>query len=122
MVAWTISARKTQEFLIGSFFFSLFSFVNLTSPLPFSGKPFSYETLERALSILCDEIDLPFDVPGGMPSFRKTLALSFLFKFWNAVSVQQDIPLDAAVTKTASSDDSWARFIANQLQVVGIIR
>jgi hypothetical protein len=40
-----------------------------------------------------------------MPSFRKTLALSFSFKFWNAVSVHQDIPLDAAVTKTASSDD-----------------
>jgi xanthine dehydrogenase/oxidase len=71
----------------------------------FSDKPFSYQTLEDALSILGAEIDLPYDVPGGMPSFRKTLALSFLFKFWNAISVELNIPLDADVTVTASPED-----------------
>lgn len=59
-----------------------------------SGKPFSYSTLHSALEVLGAEIDLPYDVPGGMASFRKTLALSFLFKFWNAVSVDLDIPLE----------------------------
>ncbi|KAF5376099.1 hypothetical protein D9615_007759 [Tricholomella constricta] len=64
MAAWTVSTPKTQAFVIG--------------------KRFTHETLEGALQVLAAEIDLPFDVPGGMPSFRKTLALSFLFKFWNA--------------------------------------
>ena len=58
------------------------------------GKPFSYPTLQTSLEVLGAEIDLPYDVPGGMASFRKTLALSFLFKFWNAVSVDLGIPLD----------------------------
>lgn len=71
----------------------------------FSGKPFSYETLEGALSILDAEVDLPFDVPGEMPFFRKTLALSFLFKFWGAFSVELNIPLDGEVTRTAHVDD-----------------
>ena len=59
-----------------------------------TGKPFSYPTLRIALEVLGAEIDLPYDVPGGMASFRKTLALSFLFKFWNAVSVDLAIPLE----------------------------
>ena len=58
-----------------------------------TGKPFSYATLQNALQVLGAEVDLPYDVPGGMASFRKTLALSFLFKFWNAVSVDLNIPL-----------------------------
>ena len=44
------------------------------------GKPFSYPTLQTALEVSGAEIDLPYDVPGGMASFRKTLAISFLFK------------------------------------------
>jgi xanthine dehydrogenase/oxidase len=70
-----------------------------------SGKPFLYSTLEEALPVLGLEIDLPFDVPGGMPSYRKTLALSFLFKFWNAVSVGLNIPLNAEATMTSSPED-----------------
>ncbi|KAG6916535.1 hypothetical protein DXG01_006418 [Tephrocybe rancida] len=73
MAAWTISTPKTQAYVVG--------------------KSFSYDTLEGALEVLAAEVDLPFDVPGGMPSFRKTLALSFLFKFWNGVSAQLNIPL-----------------------------
>lgn len=59
-----------------------------------AGKVFNYATLEGALEVLGEEVDLRYDVPGGMPSYRKTLALSFLFKFWNAVSVELNIPLD----------------------------
>ncbi|KAG6841815.1 hypothetical protein C0991_006699 [Blastosporella zonata] len=83
MAAWTISVPKTQSFVMG--------------------KSFTYETLEGALEVLAAEVDLPYDVPGGMPSFRKTLALSFLFKFWNAASVQLNIPLHGGEA-TLSSD------------------
>jgi xanthine dehydrogenase/oxidase len=104
MAAWTISTPKTEAFLIGKRNF-LIRFIFKLTHYRSSGKPFSYPTLEEALTVLGAEIDLPFDVPGGMPSFRKTLALSFLFKFWNAVSIELNIPLDADVTVTASPED-----------------
>ena len=71
--------------------------------LDVTGKPFSYATLQSALDVLGAEVDLPYDVPGGMASFRKTLALSFLFKFWNAVSVDLNIPLGAQDGLTPSA-------------------
>ena len=48
------------------------------------GKQFSKpETLQEALQILAKEdFPLSFGVPGGMPVFRKTLALGFLTRFW----------------------------------------
>ena len=49
------------------------------------GKPFSYPTLWTALKVSGAKIDLPYDVPGGMASFQKTLATSFLFKVLKAV-------------------------------------
>lgn len=102
MAAWTISTPKTQTFLIGmrTSYFSLHNCAYF-----YTGKQFNYETLEGALEILGAEIDLPFDVPGGMPSYRKTLALSFLFKFWSAVSVDLDIPLEAESSLSGPVDD-----------------
>ncbi|KAG5351494.1 hypothetical protein C0989_006229 [Termitomyces sp. Mn162] len=86
MAAWTISVSKTQAFVIG--------------------KVFNYTTLEEALGVLAEEVDLPYDVPGGMPSYRKTLALSFLFKFWNAVSAELNIPLhDAGIALATDAQD-----------------
>ncbi|KNZ79755.1 Xanthine dehydrogenase [Termitomyces sp. J132] len=86
MAAWTISVSKTQAFVIG--------------------KVFNYTTLEEALGVLAEEVDLPYDVPGGMPSYRKTLALSFLFKFWNAVSAELHIPLhDAGIALATDAQD-----------------
>ena len=58
------------------------------------GKPFSYPTLWTALKASGAEINLPYDVPGGMTSFQKTLATSFLFKVLKAVFVDPGIPLD----------------------------
>ncbi|KAG6902926.1 hypothetical protein C0995_009317 [Termitomyces sp. Mi166 len=91
MAAWTISVPKTQAFV--------------------TGKVFNYATLEDALEVLAEEVDLPYDVPGGMPSYRKTLALSFLFKFWNAVSVELSIPLH----------DAGAALATNPQDIVGSI-
>ncbi|KAK4050059.1 hypothetical protein OIO90_005249 [Microbotryomycetes sp. JL221] len=61
MAAWTVQAQQTETFLLG--------------------KALSDETLQEALDTLANEFNLGFDVPGGMPSYRKTLALSFLFRF-----------------------------------------
>ncbi|KAM0755454.1 putative xanthine dehydrogenase HxA [Meredithblackwellia eburnea MCA 4105] len=80
MAAWTISTPKTEQFL--------------------QGKAFTSSTLESALDVLGTEIDLPYNVPGGMPSYRKTLALSFFFKFWNSVAYDLDIPFgDSPLSK-----------------------
>jgi xanthine dehydrogenase/oxidase len=42
-------------------------------------------TLEGLLDVLSSELDLQFDVPGGMATYRKTLALSFIYKYWHEV-------------------------------------
>lgn len=43
--------------------------------------------LDRALDRLSsNDFDLRYDVPGGMASFRKSLALSFLAKFWSEIT------------------------------------
>ena len=57
------------------------------------GKPHFYPTLRTALEASA-EIDLPYDVPGRIASFQKTLAISFLFKVLKAVFVDPGIPLD----------------------------
>nr|GAT58891.1 xanthine dehydrogenase/oxidase [Mycena chlorophos] len=66
MAPTVLSAVKTQTFLVG--------------------KPFSTQTMQSALEILGEEMHLPFNVPGGMASYRKTLALSFFFRFWATVA------------------------------------
>jgi xanthine dehydrogenase/oxidase len=85
-------------------FFPQPSCVKLTHHQPL-GKPFSYPTLEESLTFLFAKIDFPFDVPGAMPCYRKMLSLRFLFKFWNAVSAELNIPLNANITITASPED-----------------
>ncbi|BGP22254.1 xanthine dehydrogenase/oxidase [Rhodotorula toruloides] len=74
MAAYTILAKNTQDYL--------------------AGKPINAETLDAALDILASEFDLPFSVPGGMPSYRRTLTLSFLFKFFVEVAKRADVVLD----------------------------
>lgn len=40
-------------------------------------------TLEGCMTSLALEIDLSFEAPGGMATYRKTLALSLFFRFWH---------------------------------------
>jgi xanthine dehydrogenase/oxidase len=68
------------------------------------GKPFSSTTLEEALEVLGAEMHLPFNVPGGMASYRKTLALSFFFKFWNTVGSEINLSPDLLPSKTELED------------------
>ncbi|GLD63306.1 aldehyde oxidase [Lates japonicus] len=44
-------------------------------------RPWDDETLSRAYDILLDELALPPSAPGGKVEFRRSLTLSFLFKF-----------------------------------------
>ncbi|GAA5943953.1 hypothetical protein JCM3775_004721 [Rhodotorula graminis] len=74
MAAHTISAKKTEELLVG--------------------KPVDSTTLEAALDALGADFDLPYSVPGGMPTYRRTLCMSFLFKFWVEVAQSCGVVLD----------------------------
>ena len=74
MAAYTIAAKKTEDFI--------------------TGKPVSSATLQGAIDVLAEEFALPFTVPGGMASFRRTLAISFLFKYFIEVASECGISLD----------------------------
>ena len=50
------------------------------------GKPFLEPgTLEGVLDVLQKDFDLRFGVPGGMPTYRKSLALGFYYRFYNDI-------------------------------------
>lgn len=46
------------------------------------GKPWTDETLKLALATLPEDLPMSPDVPGGMCEFRRSLANSFVFKFY----------------------------------------
>ncbi|RAL03265.1 xanthine dehydrogenase [Aspergillus ibericus CBS 121593] len=41
--------------------------------------------LDATLDAILEDFNLPFSVPGGMATYRRTLALSLFFRFWNEV-------------------------------------
>uniref|UniRef100_UPI0037E97E2D aldehyde oxidase 6 n=1 Tax=Semicossyphus pulcher TaxID=241346 RepID=UPI0037E97E2D len=61
MAATTVSATKTCAAIVT--------------------RPWDDETLGRAYDVLLDELVLPPSAPGGKVEFRRSLSLSFLFKF-----------------------------------------
>ncbi|CAB3367423.1 Hypothetical predicted protein [Cloeon dipterum] len=63
------------------------------------GKEWNEQTLEAALDLLVQEIPLSPGAPGGMILFRRSLTLSFFFKFY--LSVQQS--LNGVVPEEAKS-------------------
>ncbi|KAJ4325049.1 hypothetical protein N0V94_000934 [Neodidymelliopsis sp. IMI 364377] len=66
MAPTTIVAKKATEFLQGRKFTDL-------------------KTLEGVMAKLEEDFDLRFGVPGGMATYRKTLALGFFYKFYHEV-------------------------------------
>lgn len=69
MAPTTVAAKKTMEYL--------------------KGKQWaSNETLEGAMSMLEQDFDLRFGVPGGMAAYRKSLALTFFYKFYHETMVE----------------------------------
>ncbi|KAL8465182.1 hypothetical protein ACS0TY_034614 [Phlomoides rotata] len=74
VAAYSISACETKKFMIGNHW--------------------NKELLHGALKILEKDIVVKDDAPGGMIEFRKSLILSFFFKFFLWVSHQMDgLPL-----------------------------
>ena len=62
----SLCARKTEEFLIG--------------------KNWNKDLLQDALKVIQSDVVIKEDAPGGMVEFRKSLTLSFFFKFFLWVS------------------------------------
>ncbi|XP_057601489.1 aldehyde oxidase 1 isoform X2 [Hippopotamus amphibius kiboko] len=50
------------------------------------GRPWSEEMLDAACRLILDEVSLPGSAPGGKVEFKRTLIISFLFKFYLEVS------------------------------------
>ncbi|RDY01496.1 Xanthine dehydrogenase 1 [Mucuna pruriens] len=70
VAAYSLAAKKTKEFLIG--------------------KIWDQDLLQNALKVLQKDVFLKEDAPGGMVEFRKSLTISFFFKFFLWVSHQMD--------------------------------
>jgi xanthine dehydrogenase/oxidase len=77
MAPVTIPARKAMAFLQGKKFTDL-------------------ATLEGVMDQLEADFDLRFGVPGGMATYRKSLALSFFYKFYHEVlaELHADVEID----------------------------
>lgn len=73
MAPKTVMASKTAEFIVG--------------------KQWSRETFDEARKVLAEELKLPNIVPGGQAEYRRTLASSFLHKFYlaTALQIQKDL-------------------------------
>ena len=65
----TLAAKKTADALVG---------LQITAST-------SSKILETAIDGLSREFELPYGVPGGMATYRRTLILSFFYKFYNTV-------------------------------------
>lgn len=66
MAPTTTAAKKANEYLIGKDF---------TDPA----------TLEGVMNALEQDFDLKFGVPGGMATYRKSLALGFFYRFYHEI-------------------------------------
>lgn len=66
MAPTTTSAFKTEKFLVGK---------------PF----FSQATLSQAIDCIGEDFPLPYSVPGGMATYRRTLAMGFFCRFFSQV-------------------------------------
>ncbi|KAK3077081.1 hypothetical protein LTS18_011256, partial [Coniosporium uncinatum] len=78
MAPTTIAAKKAVEYLQGK-------------------KWTDSATLEGVMNALEQDFDLRFGVPGGMATYRKSLALSFFYKFYHEVLAelaQQEAEVD----------------------------
>lgn len=72
MAPMTISAKTAEKYLAGKKF---------TNP----------STLEGVMNALEEDFDLRFGVPGGMATYRKTLAMSFFYRFYHDVLSELEV-------------------------------
>ncbi|KAL4901690.1 hypothetical protein BDW74DRAFT_169920 [Aspergillus multicolor] len=69
--------------------------------------------LDTVLTSLSTEFTLPYSVPGGMATYRRTLTLSLFIRFWNHVAQKLNLEFDADLVdeihreiSTGSRDDT----------------
>ncbi|KAK5656257.1 hypothetical protein OQA88_5019 [Cercophora sp. LCS_1] len=92
MAPFTVAAKKANEFLVGKKFAEL-------------------ETLEGTMNALEQDFNLSFGVPGGMASYRKSLALSFFYRFYHEVmlALQESDKADAEAATEIERDISTGK-------------
>lgn len=64
----------------------------------FIGREWKEKLFQEACCILASEMNLSPSVPGGMVDFRRTLTLSFFFKFYLTVLQKLSIELNGNVS------------------------
>lgn len=108
MAPMTVPAKNAELYIIGK---------KLTNP----------ETLEGVMNALEKDFDLGFGVPGGMATYRKTLALSFFYRFYHDVlstlevkesDISQDI-IDEIERNISSGQKDHDASAAYKQEVVG---
>jgi xanthine dehydrogenase/oxidase len=91
MAPITIAAKKAMAYLQGKKFTEL-------------------ETLEGVMNALEEDFDLRFGVPGGMATYRKSLALSFFYKFYHEVLAElhtEEVEVDKQAIGEIERDISY---------------
>nr|CAD1832527.1 unnamed protein product [Ananas comosus var. bracteatus] len=71
VAALSLSSSRTEKYLMG--------------------KKWDKKLLEDVLNVLKEDINIPEDAPGGMAEFRKSLTLSFFFKFFMWVTHEMNV-------------------------------
>ncbi|KAA8909285.1 Molybdopterin-binding domain of aldehyde dehydrogenase-domain-containing protein [Sphaerosporella brunnea] len=106
MAPVTVEAKNTQQILLGK-------------------KWFDPAVLEEATNAMEKDFDLSYSIPGGMPTYRKTLAFTFFFRFWHEVAAElklgevdasliSDLPRDTPFTGSRDHDNPHAKAIVGQ--------
>ncbi|KAL2142803.1 hypothetical protein VTI28DRAFT_697 [Corynascus sepedonium] len=90
MAPTTVAAKRANSYLIGRKFAEL-------------------ETLEGAMNALGQDFDLQFSVPGGMASYRKSLALGFFYRFYHEVMQSLGGNADAEAVSELERDISTGK-------------
>lgn len=108
MAPMTVSAKNAEAFLIGQ---------KLTNPA----------TLEGVMTALEKDFNLSFGVPGGMATYRKSLAMGFFYRFYHDVlsrlevkSSDLDLDVVAEIERAISSGEKdHEASIAYQQRILG---
>ncbi|CAD6923331.1 unnamed protein product [Tilletia controversa] len=87
LAPFTVLAKNTQAVLLP----------DAASPSVAFGDSAAFEAALAALSK--QDFDLGFSVPGGMPAYRKSLALGFFTRFWTDISLALSVSLPSAGLK-----------------------
>ncbi|XP_053162879.1 xanthine dehydrogenase/oxidase isoform X2 [Hemicordylus capensis] len=88
------------------------------------GREWEEKLLQEACRMLASEMDLPPSVPGGMVDFRRTLVLSFFFKFYLTVLQKRSLQLngnnnlcDEVPSRYASATELFHKDPVNNVQL-----